>query len=259
MEFFTILLSSLLGIISPVGVVVDKVAADTLRKQFAAVEQLQVRIDNAPSYQLVRGKVDRVRIAGRGLFPIQGFRLEALELETDPIHFDGVRRGKIKLIEPLRAGVHFVVKEADIQRALRSPAVVAKLRELGLSALRPADARQAKRYEILNPQVDFLDHQRLRVQVDLREKGDPAVLQIFVETGIDVVTGQSFRLVQPVIKLNGEAVPNEVVNSISNGVAEQSDLNQLAKSGIVARILQLKLDPDQLDLAAFIQVENIRR
>ncbi|MGB5771982.1 MAG: DUF2993 domain-containing protein, partial [Crocosphaera sp.] len=51
MEWFTILLSSFITIISPVGLIVDRVVADALRSQVAGVEELAVRIDNTPSYQ----------------------------------------------------------------------------------------------------------------------------------------------------------------------------------------------------------------
>lgn len=65
MEFFTILLSGLLGLVSPAGLVIDRTAESFIRSRFE-VEQLQVRVDNAPSHQLLQGKVERVLIAGRG-------------------------------------------------------------------------------------------------------------------------------------------------------------------------------------------------
>ena len=67
MEFLTILLSSLLGLVSPTGLVTEKVANNVVRSQFSKVEQLQIRIDNPPSHQLLQGKVQRIRMAGRGL------------------------------------------------------------------------------------------------------------------------------------------------------------------------------------------------
>jgi hypothetical protein len=87
MEFFTILVSSLLALVSPVGLVVDQIALNAIRSQFEKVDQLQVRVDNAPSYQLLQGKVERVRIAGRGL-QLKQIRIAAIELETDPINLD---------------------------------------------------------------------------------------------------------------------------------------------------------------------------
>jgi hypothetical protein len=81
------LVSSLLALVSPVGLVVDQIALNAIRSQFEKVDQLQVRIDNAPSYQLLQGKVERVRIAGRGL-QLKQIRIAAIELETDPINLD---------------------------------------------------------------------------------------------------------------------------------------------------------------------------
>jgi hypothetical protein len=256
MEFIVILLSSLISLVSPTGLVVDKVAQNTIRKQFASVEQLQVRIDNAPSYQLLQGKVDRVRIAGRGLFPYKDVRLEALELETDPIQVDAarLRKGRVRLQEPLRSGVHVVIKETDINQAMRSPTFVNQLRKIGFSVLENRQARRAQRYELINPRLELLDNHRLRLQVALRETKDPATLEIFFESGIEVLNGRQFRLVQPIARLNGEAVPERVLNAIAAGVTERSDLRKLERSGITARILQFKLDSNQIDLAAFIQV-----
>src|SRR4028118_813800 len=88
MEFFTILLSGLLAVLSPVNLVADKVTEGAIRARFNKVEQLKVRIDNAPNYQLIQGKVERVRIAGRGLWLTPDIRIGALEVETDPINVD---------------------------------------------------------------------------------------------------------------------------------------------------------------------------
>lgn len=261
MEFLTIFLSSLITLVSPAGVVIDRVAESTIRSQFEAVEHLQVRVDNAPSYQLVRGRVERVRIAGRGIFPLKEVRLDALELETDPIHVNAgsLRRGKPRLEEPLRAGVRLVIKQADVNRALRSPTVTNSLRKLGASVLDEQDAKRTQRYEVINPRIEFLANQRLRLQVELREPKDPATLKIFAESGIAVIAGRQLQLVQPIIRVDDEAVPEEVIKAISDGATEQLDLRQLESSGVTARVLQWQVNPDQINLAAFVQVAADRR
>ena len=172
MEIVTLLLSSLISLISPTGLVVDKVAEQTLRSQLAAVEQLQVRVDNAPSYQLLQGRADRLRIAARGVFPVEDLRLEAFELETDPIHVDRtrLRRGKLKLEQPLRAGMRLVLKPADLTRALRSPKITARLRKLSTDSIQDRDLRrQAQRYELIDPQVELLENQRVRLQLTIQD------------------------------------------------------------------------------------------
>ncbi|QZZ21810.1 DUF2993 domain-containing protein [Leptothermofonsia sichuanensis E412] len=257
MESLVILLSGLITLISPVGMVSDRLAADVIRKQLAAVEHLQVRIDNAPSYQLVQGKADRIRIAGRGLFPLEGLRIEALDVETDPVQIDASRlrrRGRIRLLQPLQTGVRVVINQADMGQAFQSPAVVERLRKAGIGVLGRQQARQVQRYNLNHLQLEFLDDQRLRLQVQVQEKDDPTTLDISVETGIEIVAGRQLRLVKPVIELNGEPAPDSLVRAIADGVFERSDLRQLEKLGITARILRLKIDANQMEVAAFVQV-----
>lgn len=255
MEPITILLSTLMALISPVNGVSERLIQNAVRSQFAAVEQLQVRVDNAPNYQLVQGRVDRLRIAARGLFPIADVRLEALELETDPINLNvrRLQRGKFQIQQPLRAGMRLVIREADINRALQSPDIQKRIQKLSAEALRDRSGGKERRYELLNPQVEFLDDQRLRIQVNLRQVGEPDILQVLIETGLEVIAGRQFQLVNPIIKLDGETVPKEVLTSISNGFTEQSDLRQFEQMGITARVLQLKLDGNHIDAAAFVQ------
>jgi hypothetical protein len=255
-EVLTIVLASLFTLISPAGFVVDQVAERTIRSRLAKVEELQVRVDNAPSYQIAQGRAERIRIAGRGLFPFQDVRLEALELETDPVNLKlgrSLRRG-LPLQQPLNAGIRLILKEEDINRALRSPSATAELRQLGVQVLEDDDARQVERYELINPQVEFLDNQRIRVQVELRETGDPTTLAIFAELGVEIVGGRRVRLIAPVVRVNNKLVPEKLLSAIVRGVLERSDLRQLEKSGITARILHWRQNSGQIDLAAFVQI-----
>jgi hypothetical protein len=108
MEFLTILLSSLLGLIVPVGIVIDQTASSNIRSRFLKIEELQVRIDNLPTHQLLQGRINRVRIAGRSLqLRHRGIDITALELETDAIELDihNRTRKQPKLKQPLQVGL----------------------------------------------------------------------------------------------------------------------------------------------------------
>jgi len=99
MEFLTIILSGLLGLVSPVGSVIDRTAENAIRSRFEKVEQLQVRVDNAPVTNCCKARSSE-RIAGRSLqLKRQDLSIAALELETDPIDLDprlGQRQPKLK-------------------------------------------------------------------------------------------------------------------------------------------------------------------
>jgi len=252
MEFFTILLSSLLGLLSPTGVIVDRFAESQIRKQLVAAEQLQVRVDNAPSYQIIQGRADRIRIAGHGLFPIQEVRIDTLELETDPISLQLKTR---KLEKPLQAGVRIVLTQADINRALRSPFASARLRNLGIQLLR-RNARQVDRYDFLNPQFTLLPQNRIRFQVELQEQGDPAKLKIVAEAEPQIIAGRSLQLTNLRIWANGQESPEPVTRAVENLIRDRTDLRQLEASNITARILNLKSEPSRLEITSFVQIRN---
>jgi hypothetical protein len=260
MEFFIILLSGLLGLVSPVGLVIDRTAENAIRSQFKKVDQLQVRVDNAPSYQLLQGKVERVRIATRGLhLKLPDIRIAALELETDPINLDprslGQRQPKLK--RAIHAGMRLVLNQQDINQALQSPAVTAMLRNLSISVGNSSgDSRQ--HYNFVNPRVDFLANNRLRFQVELTQ-ADVKPLAIKVESGLGVIAGRQIQLVAPVVSVNGEEVPNQFVSVIATNFSQQLDLHNLEGYGLQARILQLKVTPQKLEIATFLRVEPSSR
>lgn len=255
MEIFTIVLSALLALISPIGFVVDRVAQNNIRSRFDKVEQLQVRVDNPPSYQIVQGKVERVLIAGRGLWPNKDVRIEVLEVETDPIAFDlpRLRQGaksspRESLKQPLQAGVRLVFTEKDVNQALQSPAVQAQLRQVIVRSL-------GSSAEIRNPSVKFLGDNRLRLQGELiQANAEPQAVAL--ESKLGVVAGRQLQLIEPKAFINGKPLSPLVVIALTSNLKNRLDLRNLEDAGIIARILQLKTDNERLEVATFVRVET---
>lgn len=256
MEFLTIFLSGLLGLVSPAGFVVERLAADALRNSFESVESLAVRVDNTPNYQLLSGHVDRVRIAGRGLYPLEDLRIAALEVETDDIQVDpdSLRSGRPQLQQPLDAGIRVVLTRDDLNRALQSPELLDSLQDLNLDFL-GAPAQQLERYDIVNPQLEFLDQNRLRVQVSLQSQRSQTQIPIELETGVQIVAGRRLQLVDPAARIDGRPLPPQLVNLLVNGISQRLDLAQFEEQGITARVLHWQITPDQLEVAAFVRVD----
>lgn len=257
MELLTILLSALLGLLSPVGIVTDKIIEGNLRSRLSKVEQLQVRVDNTPNYQLLQGKVDRVRIAGRGLWLTSNIRIGALEVETDPVSLDlqrlrhsGRKSAMASLRQPLKAGLHIVLTEKDLNQTLQSPAVAARLRRLGSRFF----GGSPENYEVINPRADFLGNNRLNFQVELREKGKEQQT-LALESGFGITAGHKFQLIEPAVSINGKALPPLLVAGFSSSLGDRLDLRTLEEKGITARVLQFKIDNSELEVAAFVQVD----
>jgi hypothetical protein len=262
MEFIAIFLSGLLALVSPANLAIDRIADNAIRSQFDKVEQLQVRVDNAPNFQIVQGKVERVRIAGRGLWVTPEFRIAALEVETDPLNFDvarlrekGVRPTEL-LKQPLQAGVRLVITQQDINQALQSPTVSAQLRKLGSRILGSNADMLVQRYEFVNPQVEFLGDNRLRFQLELQEPGNADKLVVSVESGLGIVAEHQLQLIEPNVLVNGKPVPPPLLAVFVSGLNSRLDLRTLEDAGIAARLLKLDLNKEQLELAAFVRVEK---
>ncbi|MBW4445293.1 MAG: DUF2993 domain-containing protein [Spirirestis rafaelensis WJT71-NPBG6] len=257
MEFLTILLSGLLGLVSPVGIAVDRVAENAIRSQFASCGELQVRVDNAPSYQLLQGKVERLRIAGRSLqLKRQNIRIAVLELESDRIEIKPrslTRKPQLK--KPLQAGVRLVLTEEDINQALLSPQLRARLQKLNINLKGFANIRTKTVYNLVNPQVEFLPNNRLQIQVELQEKGKSKPFLIKAESGVSIVSGRQIQLVNLVAEVDKVKVPPEVINLILNNINKRLDLRNLEGGKLQARILKLKIRQGEVEMAAFVRID----
>ncbi len=257
MELVTVILSGLLLLISPVGIVMDQVAEDAIRSRIVGAESLEVRVDNGPSFHLLQGRVNKVRIAGRGLELTPGLRLEVADLETDPVDlaFTPLRRGEVVLDQPLQGALHLVLSEADVNTFLRSPAVLARLSELKIGSLNQAQARERDRYKITNPTIEFLAENRLKISVDLEDIVQPGMLRLEAESGLSVSQGQRLALVDPVLLVNGQPAPNRLVTTLLGDINERLSLQQLENRGLTARVINLAVQPEALDLAFWVRVD----
>lgn len=265
MEWITIILASLLTAISPAGLILDRVVKSNIQSQVKAVEQLEVRLDNTPSYQILQGKIDRIRIASRGIQPITDFRIEQLELETDPISVDLERfrqGGENALIEalrqPLQGAIHLVITQADLNQALQSPKLQAQLQQLSNRSLPQRDSQQ-DRFELSKARLEFLENNRVRLQIQISSSDSPEAatqaLEFELEVGVEVVAGRKLQLTNPTGKINQRPLSTALLQGFAQGINEQLDLQRLERQGITARLLKFNITEEALDLVAFIRVE----
>ncbi|MCU0566329.1 MAG: DUF2993 domain-containing protein [Oculatellaceae cyanobacterium Prado106] len=256
MSFFTILLTALLSVLAPIGLISETVAERAIRQRLAVAETLAIRIDNAPNYQLVRGRLQRVRLAGRGVEPRPGLRIAVLELETDAIALQpgSLQQGQPRLAEPLQAGVRLELTEEDVNRFLQSPLVSDRLKTLSFNLPGSGD-RVPEAYGITQVEADFLENNRLQLRATLKGQQSGTETRIVAESGLAIAQGRQLQLVAPQLTLGGTLVPPEITLFLTAGFQQRLDLKTLDTSGLTARVLNLEIQADRLDLAAFVQVE----
>jgi hypothetical protein len=253
MEFITGLLSLFLLVPAPAGYVLDRLAEDQIRSRIHRAEQLQVRIDNRPNYQIVQGRVDRLQIASRGLWLTPDLRLQLAELETGAIEVDLAQLRsadpRSALRRPLSAGIRLVLDEADLQRALRSPMVQNLIQNLAGPFLNRETVQ-------LVPEVDILSDRRLQIRIQVVSPNQPPINLVF-ESALGIKDNRDLQLIDPRLEINGAALPSSATNALVSFGLSRFNLNSLAEQGIGVQILQLNLEQEQLNLAFLVRLNPV--
>jgi hypothetical protein len=266
MELVSIILSGLFSIFAIGGFAIDKNIEANLRSQLEQVEQLQVRVDNAPVHQVIGGKINKMRIAGKGVWFTKEVRIESLAVETDPIDVNlPTLKEDLQAIQskplpkPIQAAVKLVFNERDINQALRSPVTLDRIQRITSSTLDRVGGSLGKDYQILTPQVKFLANNRLGMTVVLKDRKSGEQLNVELESGVQVLGGKKFQLVDPIGKVNGTEVPPFILSSLTSNLSERINLDFLSERGLTARILQLQVKPQQLEIAAFVRLTGVNK
>jgi hypothetical protein len=282
MEILAIALASLLGLGSSGGIVLDRIAQNKIRSQVISVEQQAVRIDNQPNYRVAQGKLARVRIASRGVRIQPGIRISSLDLETDPIavksniKLNNIERLRESLAAPAAGALKVVLTEKDLNQALQSTEIQAQLQKTLNHAIASKAGSTNISYQLSDIQLKLRPKNRLQVSLKLsrprpktnlnlesnstpgtyRAKNNSRELAVSLELTVKVINGKRVRLLDPQGTVNGRPMSSRLLNGFATGISDRLNLNTLSADGILARILQLEINEDNLQLISFVRLET---
>lgn len=261
MEFLAILMTGLLTALAPIGSIIEGVSGKQINQRLEAAETLEVRVDNLPPHQLLSGEIDRVQIASRGVELLPGIRFDTVEVETDPVSFDikQLRSGKASpaiLEKPLQAGIRLVLTETDINHALRSPQVTARIQPIINRLLTPPRATNPPQVKITEATFDFLGNNRFKFDSQIAQldpqTGETEVSTLSLAFTLKLSSGSQFQWTEPEGYINGQPLPPMMLNGFAQGISQGFNLQRFQAIGLTARLLQLNMDADQLQTALFV-------
>ncbi len=265
MELITVLLSGFLSALSFGGIIADQAAESAIRSRFSKVENVQVRIDNAPNLQIINGKADRVRVAAQGLWLNPSVRIDGFELETDPIQVDPQKIQQLSqlkfesLSQPLQAGVKFTLDEQDINKSLKSTVVLNQIQKVVDDGIAAFGGSAGTTYKVQNPQVRFLPSSRLGMNFTLIDTSKPAdPLDLDIETGVKIIGGRRIQLVNAQGAVNKVPLPGFVLEGLVSSINERADLATLENKGLIARLLNVKVTNKKMEVATFVRLQALR-
>ncbi|WP_072621167.1 LmeA family phospholipid-binding protein [Spirulina major] len=255
MEFLTVLLAGLIAGIAPTGFILDTVIERQLQNRLPGSDEIVVRIDNTPSYQVLGGNVDRIRLATEGLQLRPYLRVREFDLETDPVsvNLKQLQQGgnpRQSLRSPLTLGTRLVLDEADINAALAAPEFRERLQGLvtRLSGSLPGN----QTYTLQALTVDFQASGRMAIAATVQSP--TATLLVEFAAGLAVIDGTQVEFTDPTISLNGGRLSPFVEAIVEENLQNRINLESLDPQGILARILQLEVESETLTLAGVVRI-----
>ena len=81
-------------------------------------------------------------------------------------------------------------------------------------------------------------------------------LDFALESTVEVRNGKTLHLIDPQGTVNNRPMSQRLLNGFAVGISDRLDLNSLESDGILARILQLEINQDRLELVGFVRVET---
>ena len=267
MELLLILLSGLFSVVSPGGLILDLVTDNLLNAEVQDIEQLATRIDNTPSYQLARGKLDKIRIASRGVNISSLVKIDTLELETDPISVNlrnletsNLEEIRKSLRKPLQGAVRLIVTEKDLDETLQSAEVQNRLQQALNRLISQKTGSSAFNYQLLNPRLEFLEDNILRLEFQLsRLEGGASRFQelaMTLECQIQVIEGTKIELVKLRGTVNDRPLSDRLLQGFAQGISDRLNFTNLEQNHLFVRLLQLKINDNQMKLAAFVRIHQ---
>ncbi|MEO0458034.1 MAG: hypothetical protein AAF152_15840, partial [Cyanobacteria bacterium P01_A01_bin.114] len=151
-----------------------------------------------------------------------------------------------------------------------------------------AQSRDVQRYQLINPEAIFLPNNRLQLSFDLADRAslsnrdeavtesaglapadlessrsdplnpettEPFSLRIVAETGFTIEGGHRLVLVEPQVSVNGTEAPPQLLETFTENLGDRLSLRQLEDEGVTLRILDASLEPDDLDVSLWVQVD----
>lgn len=257
MNALTVLLTSLMGLFSLTGAVPDAVIDVSIRDQVERVDTLAVRTDVVTNHQLLRGEIHRLRIAARGLYPLEDVRIDRFDVETDvvDVNVSELQNGALVWDKPLQAAVHLVLTQADIDQALRSPLVIKQLEDMNIQLLGGVVGGMNEA-TLTDPQILLLGGDRIKVGATLTQQQTGEALKVELTTGVAIAQGTQLTFIEPELRANGVEVPSFLVSQYLDGFSQDYTLKVLETQGITARLLALEITDESFQVASFVRLES---
>ena len=272
MEILVSVLSGILAIATSANMIGDHLVEKKIRSGVQGVDTVAVRIDNAPNYDVLGGKVQRVRVATRDLKISSVIAFQALEVDLDGIDIDLKEFFEEDLVTEIddvptlrlrelfkssvQMGTRMVLTQEQLDNIVQSETINPTLSQRLTDVLNGMSDDDGE-FIINSFKIDLIDKNRVAVRMKMTDLEEEYVEQgeefdVDLKLSIKVLDGSNFQLFDQEVYIEGEEIEpeNEVL------IARPVSLRVLEELGLKVRVIQWNSDQDELELALLVRANK---
>ncbi|MEM8829832.1 MAG: DUF2993 domain-containing protein [Cyanobacteria bacterium P01_G01_bin.19] len=224
----------------------NRIAELALSSQLEDSDSLKVEIDTAPE-KLAVGELESLSIKGKGLVIETDLRLQTLLINMKTISIEPLKAltGKIELTQPTEGTASLVLTEKDLNRALNSPELRAKINVLDTYL-----ATERVTLTVPQKKCQFRQDGTIAVEalIELQPSGETKDVA-FTATP-EITCGGKSVVLKNLQYEPGKEISSELTEAFLDKATKMLDLRNFEKQGLALRINRLVVEAEKIELLA---------
>ena len=224
----------------------NKIAKLALSSQLEEADNLDVKIKTNPE-KLANGELESLSVDGSGLIIETDLRLQVLQIEMKAITVAPLKAltGNIKLTQPTEGSARVVLTETDLNRAVNSPELRAKIDVLDTYL-----SQGQTKLTVPQKKCQFREDGTVAVEalVELQPSGETT--EVAFTTTPQIAHGGRSVVLEDVRYEPGKEVSEELTQAFLDKARKMLDLRNFEKQGLALRIHDLIVENGQITLLA---------
>lgn len=224
----------------------NKIAKLALSSQLEDADRLEVKVKTNPE-KLAGGELESLLIDGEGLVVETDLRLQILEIGMKAIAVDPLKAltGNIELTQPSQGTARLVLTQTDLNRALNSPDLRAKINVLD-TYLSTGEVKLT----VPRKKCQLREDGTIAVEaiVELQPSGETKEVAF---TATPKITSQGTSVLLDNIQYEpGKEVSEDLTQAFLDKAEKMLDLRNFEKQGLALRIRSLNVEAGKITLLA---------
>lgn len=228
----------------------NKIAQLALSSQLEDAERLEVKVDTAPE-KLANGELNSLLIEGEGLIIETDLRLQVLEIAMRAIAVKPLKAltGNIELTQSTEGSARLVLTETDLNRALNSPELRAKINVLDTYL-----ATEQVKLTVPQKKCELREDGTVAVEAVVKLKPSGETKEVAFTTTPQIAPGGRSVVLEDIQYEPGKEVSEDLTQAFLDKAGKMLDLRNFEKKGLALRLNRLNVEAGQITLLAVAEI-----